>query len=95
MEQSARRHRGPETNPDEETRLLAWIYRRPLTTTKTDTCCLRRNNAKALRLATEQSEREVKEAAAEKTREKFVNVCLQSILCFFVADLCCPSFDHV
>ena len=41
---------------------------RSLTTAETDARRLGRKNAKALRLAIEQSEREAKEAAAEKVR---------------------------
>ena len=44
------------------------MYRRSLTTAETDARRLRRKNAKALRLAIEQSKREEKEAAAEKAR---------------------------
>ncbi|KAE8784252.1 Phosphorylated carbohydrates phosphatase [Hordeum vulgare] len=54
--------------PDEDERLLAWMYRRSLTTTETDARRLRRKNAGALRLAIEQSEREANELAKEKAR---------------------------
>ncbi|KAE8808012.1 Phosphorylated carbohydrates phosphatase [Hordeum vulgare] len=54
--------------PDEDERLLAWVYRRSLTTTETDAQRLRRKNVKALRLAIKQSGREAKEAAGEKAR---------------------------
>jgi hypothetical protein len=67
-EQSTRRRRGMEADPDEDARLLAWVYCRSLTTAETDARRLRRKNAKALRLAIEQSEREVTEAAVEAAR---------------------------
>ncbi|KAE8797459.1 Phosphorylated carbohydrates phosphatase [Hordeum vulgare] len=66
--QSVRCHRGMPTERDEDERLLAWVYRRSLTTAEKDARRLRRKNAKAPRLAIEQSEREAKEAAKEKTR---------------------------
>ena len=59
---------GTEPDADEETCLLAWVYRHPFSTAETDARCLRRKNTKALRLAIEQSEREVKEAAGEKAQ---------------------------
>ena len=51
--------------PGKDERLLAWVYRRSLTMAETDARRLRRKNAKALRLANEQSEREAKEKATE------------------------------
>ncbi|KAE8796785.1 Phosphorylated carbohydrates phosphatase [Hordeum vulgare] len=56
------------TKPDEDERLLAWVYRRSLMTAETDAQHLRRKNAKELRLAIKQSEREAKEATEEKAR---------------------------
>lgn len=53
VEQSFRRHRGFPEVPDEEERLLAWVYRRSLTMAKTDARWFRRKKAKALRLAIE------------------------------------------
>ncbi|KAE8812575.1 Phosphorylated carbohydrates phosphatase [Hordeum vulgare] len=54
--------------PDKEECHLAWVCRRSLAAVETGTRCLRWKNAKALRLAIEQSEREAKEAAKEKAR---------------------------
>ncbi|KAE8784107.1 Phosphorylated carbohydrates phosphatase [Hordeum vulgare] len=54
--------------PDEDGCLLAWVYRLSLTTTETDTPRIQQKNATALRLAIEQSERRVKEAATETVR---------------------------
>ncbi|KAE8771117.1 Phosphorylated carbohydrates phosphatase [Hordeum vulgare] len=68
MEQSARRHHRMSIEPDEDECLLAWVYRRSLTTAETNTPRLRRKKAKALRLSIEQSEHEAKEAAKEKVR---------------------------
>ena len=62
-EQSTHRRRRTEPDADENTRLLAWVYRPSLTTTETGAHRLRRKNAKVLRLAIEQSEREAKEAS--------------------------------
>lgn len=67
-EKSVRRRRGLPAEPDEDERLLAWVYRRSLTTAETDARRLRRKNTKALRLAIEQSEREAKEKATEAAR---------------------------
>ena len=67
-EQSFRRRRGLPGVPDEEKRLLAWVNCRSLTTAEIDARRLRRKNAKALRLAIEQSEREALEKAKEAAR---------------------------
>ncbi|KAE8814678.1 Phosphorylated carbohydrates phosphatase [Hordeum vulgare] len=53
--------------PGNDECLLALVYRRSLTTVETHARRLRRN-AKALRLAIEQSEREAKKLAKEKAR---------------------------
>lgn len=66
--QSARRRREMQAEPDEDARLLKWAYRWSLTTAKMDVRRLRRKNAKALRIAIEQSEREAAEAVAEAVR---------------------------
>ena len=68
VESSVLRRRGLTAETDEDERLLAWVYRRSLMTAETSARWLRRKNAKALRLAIEQSKREEKEAAAEKAR---------------------------
>ena len=47
---------------------LRKVMQRSLTTAETDVRRLRRKNAKALRIAIEQSEREASEAAAEAAR---------------------------
>ncbi|KAE8782064.1 Phosphorylated carbohydrates phosphatase [Hordeum vulgare] len=57
-EQSVRPRHGMEAEPDEDVRLVKWVYRRSLTTVEMDARRLRRKNAKALRIAIEQSERE-------------------------------------
>ncbi|KAE8811524.1 Phosphorylated carbohydrates phosphatase [Hordeum vulgare] len=54
--------------PDEDERLLAWVYLRSLTTTEMDVWRIRRKNVKALRLAIEQSEHEAKEIVEENAR---------------------------
>ncbi|KAE8800598.1 Phosphorylated carbohydrates phosphatase [Hordeum vulgare] len=64
-EQSLHRHRGTEAEPDEDVRLLEWVYRRSLTTIETNARRLRRKNTKALRIAIEQSKREAVEVAME------------------------------
>ncbi|KAE8771031.1 Phosphorylated carbohydrates phosphatase [Hordeum vulgare] len=51
--------------PDEDVRLLEWVYRRSLTTAEPDERRLCRKNAKALRIAIEQSERDAMEEVAE------------------------------
>ena len=51
--------------PEEDKRLLPWIYRWPLTPAETDACRLRRKNLKALRLAIELNELEAREKAME------------------------------
>ncbi|KAE8787780.1 Phosphorylated carbohydrates phosphatase [Hordeum vulgare] len=56
------------TEPHEDERLLAWVYRWSLTRAGTNARHLRQKNAKALRLAIEQPEREAKEAAEENVR---------------------------
>ncbi|KAE8785676.1 Phosphorylated carbohydrates phosphatase [Hordeum vulgare] len=56
------------TDPDEDERLLAWMYCQPLIMAETDARRLRRKNVKALCLAIEQLESEAKEAAAKATR---------------------------
>ena len=66
VEQSTHRCRGMEADPDDDARVLTWVYHLSLTTVQTDACRLRRKNAKELRLAIEQSEHELKEAATEK-----------------------------
>ena len=55
-------------DPDEDVWLLAWVYCRSLTTVDIDARRLYPKNAKALRLAIEQSEREAKEKATEAAR---------------------------
>uniref|UniRef100_M8C8N9 Phosphorylated carbohydrates phosphatase n=1 Tax=Aegilops tauschii TaxID=37682 RepID=M8C8N9_AEGTA len=57
-----------QVEPDEDERLIAWVYRRSVMAAEADACRLRRKNAKALRLAIEQSEREAKQATTEKAR---------------------------
>ncbi|KAE8795750.1 Phosphorylated carbohydrates phosphatase [Hordeum vulgare] len=52
--------------PGEDERLLTWVYRLSLTTAETNGRRLPGKNAKALRLAIEQSEREAKEITEEK-----------------------------
>ncbi|KAE8799822.1 Phosphorylated carbohydrates phosphatase [Hordeum vulgare] len=54
--------------PDEDERLLAWVYRQSLTTAETDYRCLRWKNVRVLQLAIEQSKREAKELTEEKAR---------------------------
>ena len=49
--------------PDEDERLIQWVYCRSLTTAETDARRLRRINAKQLRIGIEQSELEAAEAA--------------------------------
>ncbi|KAE8788309.1 Phosphorylated carbohydrates phosphatase [Hordeum vulgare] len=56
------------SKPDEDARLLKWVYRRSLTTVETDAQRLRRKNAKTHRIAIEESEREAAKAAAEAVR---------------------------
>ena len=48
--------------PDEEERLLQWVYCRSLTKVEKDAPRLQRFNAKQLQLGIEQSERETAEA---------------------------------
>ncbi|KAE8804498.1 Phosphorylated carbohydrates phosphatase [Hordeum vulgare] len=59
---------GFSAKPDEDELLLALIYPRSLTSAQTNARRLRRKNAKALRLAIKQSEREPKEKATEAPR---------------------------
>ncbi|KAE8815262.1 Phosphorylated carbohydrates phosphatase [Hordeum vulgare] len=54
--------------PDEEERLLRWVYLRSLTTAEMDTQRFRGINAEQLQLGTHQSEREAAEAMAEVAR---------------------------
>ncbi|EMS47432.1 hypothetical protein TRIUR3_19933 [Triticum urartu] len=67
-EQSVCRRRALPMVPDEEERLLAWVYHRSLTTAKMGARQLRRKNAKVFWLATEQSEGEAAETAADVAR---------------------------
>ena len=67
-ESSVRRCRGLPAEPDEDERLLAWVYRRSLTTAKTDARRFRWKNAKVIWLAIEQSEHEAAEAATKAAR---------------------------
>lgn len=66
--QSARRRRVMPV-PDEEERLLQWVYRRSLTTAETDARRIRRINAKQLQLGIEQSEREAARVAKLKRKQ--------------------------
>ncbi|KAE8801424.1 Phosphorylated carbohydrates phosphatase [Hordeum vulgare] len=59
---------GFPAEPDEDERLIAWVYHWSLTTTKLDARRLHRQNAKALWLAIEKSEHEAKEKATEAAR---------------------------
>lgn len=54
--------------PDKDEQLLSWVYRCSLTTAETDARRLRRKNAKARRLAIEQSEHEAAEAAVKASQ---------------------------
>ena len=64
-----RRRRGMQVGqPNEEERLLLWVYPRSLMTIETDARRLRLKNATALWLVIEQSEREAKKAVAEVAR---------------------------
>ncbi|KAE8807055.1 Phosphorylated carbohydrates phosphatase [Hordeum vulgare] len=65
--QFARRHRRMPAKPDEDECLLTSVFRQSLMTVETNSRRLRRKNAQALRLAIEQSKREAKELAKEKT----------------------------
>ncbi|KAE8818345.1 Phosphorylated carbohydrates phosphatase [Hordeum vulgare] len=67
-EQSMHHPRVMSAKPDEDVRLLAWVYRRSLMMADTDAQRFRQKNAEALRLAIEQSEREAKEVATEAAR---------------------------
>ncbi|KAE8798502.1 Phosphorylated carbohydrates phosphatase [Hordeum vulgare] len=66
--QSTHGCRGMPVEPDEDERLLSWVHRRALMMADTEARRLRWKNAKALRLAIEQSEREAKEATGKATR---------------------------
>ena len=55
--------------PDDEERLLQWVYRRSLTTAKTDARRLWRINAKQLRAGIEQSELEAARMAKLKRKQ--------------------------
>jgi hypothetical protein len=67
-ESSVRRHRRLPAEPDEDERLLVLVYRWSLTTAEIDARWLHRKNAKALRLAIEESEREAREKETEVAR---------------------------
>ncbi|KAE8774599.1 Phosphorylated carbohydrates phosphatase [Hordeum vulgare] len=67
-EQSVHRLRGIAAELDEDARLLEWVYRRSLTTAETDARRLQQKNAKALRIAIEQFEREATETATDASR---------------------------
>ncbi|KAE8806225.1 Phosphorylated carbohydrates phosphatase [Hordeum vulgare] len=57
------RNCGLPAEPDEDKRLLSWVYRRSLTTAKMDARRLHWKNSKAIWLAIKQSKHEAAEAA--------------------------------
>ena len=68
MESSFQRRRGLPAEPNEDQRLLAWVYRWSFTMAEMDARWLLRNNVRALRLDIKQSEREALEKAQEAAR---------------------------
>ncbi|KAE8773097.1 Phosphorylated carbohydrates phosphatase [Hordeum vulgare] len=68
IEQFTRHRRGMPTEPDEDERLLTWVYHRSLVMAETNARRLRRKNAKALRLAIEQLKHATKDATTEAVR---------------------------
>ncbi|KAE8806214.1 Phosphorylated carbohydrates phosphatase [Hordeum vulgare] len=61
------RYRGLPAELDEDKWLLSWVYRRSLTTAKSDAWRLYRKNSKTIWLAIKQSKREATEALDQRS----------------------------